>query len=65
MFNTYNPKLKFTKELESNNQINFLDISLFKKQMVQFQPRGLPKIFGQVDISILILKRPLNIKYQL
>ena len=27
-FNTIHPKLKFTKECEKNNQINFLDITI-------------------------------------
>ena len=30
IFNTYDPRLKFTIERENNNQINFLDITLLK-----------------------------------
>ena len=30
-FNNYDPNLEFTHELENNSQINFLDVSLIRK----------------------------------
>jgi hypothetical protein len=34
-FNTMHPKLKFTAECEENNQINFLDITINRTQLLE------------------------------